>query len=81
MNNDIVQPVVVSQLLNPREAAKKLRTSYGVLAVWRCTRRHPLRFVRLGRRIFYRPEDLQKFIERQLDPGDGPRPARKKKKV
>jgi len=79
MNNEMVQAIVVSQLLNPHEAAKALRTSYGVLAVWRCVRRHPLRFVRIGRKIFYRPEDIQKFIEKAIDPGDGPRPSRKKK--
>lgn len=70
----------ISELLTPKEAAAKLHTTYGTLAVWRCTRRKPLRFVRVGRKIFYKPEDIQLFIEAQTDPGDGPKPARFTKK-
>jgi hypothetical protein len=70
----------ISELLTPREAAKALRTTTGTLAVWRCTRRKPLRFVRLSRKIFYRAEDIQLFINSQLDPGDGPKPSRFAKK-
>ncbi len=72
----------ISPLLSPRAAAKALGTSYGCLAVWRSTRRYPLKFVRIGRKIFYRPEDIQQFIETRVDPGDGVRPvqfARKRK--
>lgn len=67
----------ISTLLSPREAAATLRTSYGVLAVWRCTRRHPLKFVRVGRKIFYKSEDIQAFIDAATDPGDGPRLSQK----
>jgi hypothetical protein len=71
----------ISELLNPKEAAEKLRTTYGTLAVWRCVRRHPLRFVRVGRKIFYTPEDIQTFIETQKDPGNGPRKRRKTRRA
>lgn len=64
----------VSELLTPHEAAKALRTTYGSLAVWRCTRRKSLRFVRIGRKIFYKAADIQDFIDKQTDPGDGPKP-------
>jgi hypothetical protein len=71
----------ISDLLSPQEAAAKLRTTCGTLAVWRCTRRKPLRFVRVGRKIFYKAEDIQLFIELQTDPGNGARPRRFAKKV
>ncbi len=64
----------ISELLTPREVAKVLHTTYGCLAVWRCTRRYPLRFIKLGRKIFYRKEDIQRFLELRLDPGDGEKP-------
>jgi hypothetical protein len=72
-------PMTISELLTPAETAKKLHTTYGTLAVARCHRRWPLRFVRVGRKIFYKAEDVQAFIEAQTDAGDGPRPARKRK--
>lgn len=82
MNTSTITPTVtsVSQLLSPRETAKLLHTTYGSLAVWRSTRRKGLRFVRLGRKIFYRPEDIQEFIASQIDPGDGPKPEKFRKR-
>jgi Helix-turn-helix domain len=61
--------VVISVLLHPREAAKVLQTTVGTLAVWRSARRYALRYVRVGRRIFYRSEDVQAFIEARTCPG------------
>lgn len=72
---------IISELLSPREAAAALHTTCGTLAVWRCTRRKPLRFVRMGRKIFYRVQDLEAFISAQLDPGCGPKPRRFAKKA
>lgn len=58
------KPVVISQLLTTEEAAAALRLkSAGTLAVWRTSKRYPLRFVRIGRKIFYKAEDIQAFIE------------------
>ena len=68
----------VSELLTPDEAAKALHTTYGTLAVWRCTRRKNLRFVRISRKIFYKASDVQDFIDKHTDPGDGPRPRQMK---
>ena len=49
-------------LLTPREAAYRLGIS--VRHLWSLTRpRGPIPSVRLGRRVFYRPEDLASFIE------------------
>jgi Helix-turn-helix domain len=49
-------------LLTPRQAGQLLRKSPGTLAIWRCTKRYPLAFVRLGNRIYYRRTDLEEFI-------------------
>jgi excisionase family DNA binding protein len=51
------------ELLSTEQAAKTLGVTPGTLMVWRCTKRYPLRFVRIGRKIRYREEDLIKFIE------------------
>jgi Helix-turn-helix domain len=63
------QEVIISVLLNSEEVAKLLRTTYGVLACWRSLKRYPLRYVRIGRKIFYRREDVQAFIESRTDNG------------
>jgi hypothetical protein len=52
-----------SDLRPPAFAAAFLNTTVGTLAVWRCTRRYPLRFVRVGRKIMYRLRDLESFID------------------
>jgi hypothetical protein len=70
----------ISELLDPKSAAAALHTTYGTLAVWRCTRRKSLPFVRIGRKIFYTPDSIQKFIDANTHPGDGPRPAVEPKK-
>ncbi len=52
----------ISQLLTPAEAAAALHVSAATLAVWRSTQRVSLKFVRIGRKILYRAEDVQAFI-------------------
>ena len=42
-----------------------LGVSKNLLAIWRCTDRYPLRWVKVGRLVRYREEDLATFIERQ----------------
>lgn len=50
------------------------------MAVWRCTRRYPLRFTKIGRKIYYRKEDIQSFIEAGSVAGDSPKPPKPPKK-
>ncbi len=58
-----------SQLFTEREAAQFLRVSPGTLSVWRSTKRYPLRFVKIGYRVFYRLADLEAFVQRRtVDP-------------
>jgi excisionase family DNA binding protein len=55
----------ISNLLSPNEVAERLGVTRGTLAVWRCKKRYPLRFVKIGSKIQYRAEDVQRFIERR----------------
>ncbi len=56
---------VLPELLTPRETGKALGVTEGTLAVWRCTRRYPLPYVKAGRLVRYRATDVAAFIERQ----------------
>jgi hypothetical protein len=64
------RPASSELLLLPAEAAAVLRLkSAGTLAVWRCTHRHGLKFVKVGGRVMYRRSDLLEFIaSRVVDP-------------
>ncbi len=67
---------MISELLTEKQAAEKLNVTCGTLSVWRATRRYPLKYVRIGRKIRYRPQDIEEFIEGRVMPGDGSRPHR-----
>ncbi|MBM9536174.1 helix-turn-helix domain-containing protein [Desulfobulbus alkaliphilus] len=56
-------------LLSPVEAAEILGIKVDTLTVWRSTKRYPLPFVRVGRSIKYKAEDVAEFIERQTIAG------------
>lgn len=53
-------------LLTPKKAAETLGVAIGTLAVWRCTARYPLPFVKIGRRVMYREQDISDFIDNGL---------------
>lgn len=59
----------ISTLLTPKQVAEMLHTSPAVLAQWRYKKVYPLRYVKVGRRVFYRAEDVQRFIELRTIPG------------
>jgi len=50
-------------LLHPKQAGALLHKSPGTLAIWRCSKRYPLPYVRLGNRIYYRRSDIEAFIQ------------------
>ncbi len=49
--------------LTAAQVAETLGVTTGTLAVWRCTKRYQLPFVKIGRKIFYRSEDVNAFVE------------------
>jgi predicted site-specific integrase-resolvase len=52
-------------LLDGRHTASILGVSEGTLSVWRSTGRYDLPYVKCGRCVRYRMEDIQAFIERR----------------
>jgi excisionase family DNA binding protein len=48
-------------LLTPAEVAERLGVSATTLATWRCTKRYPLSYVKVGRLVRYRLVDLEAF--------------------
>ena len=52
-----------SPLLPPKQAAAYLGVSLGTLEVWRCKKRYPLPYVKVGRLVKYRQSDLDAFLE------------------
>lgn len=49
-----------------KEAAEILGIREETLAVWRSTKRYPLSYVKIGRKVFYRGQDLKNFIESRV---------------
>ena len=59
-------------LLNTEEAAQYLRTQPQTLENWRCNKRYALPYVRVGRLIRYRREDLDAWLsKREIRPTGG----------
>jgi hypothetical protein len=53
------------ELLDSKQAAEFLNLSPDTLAVWRCTRRYDLPYVKVGHSVAYDLRDLLAFIERR----------------
>jgi excisionase family DNA binding protein len=51
-------------LVTAKEAAEKLGVSIFTIRAWQAQRK--LAFVKLGRRVGFRPEDLDRFVEKNL---------------
>lgn len=48
-------------LLTPQDVADRLGVSTTTLATWRCTKRYPLAYVKVGRLVRYRIADVEAF--------------------
>ncbi|SFH52584.1 DNA binding domain-containing protein, excisionase family [Palleronia marisminoris] len=48
-------------LLTPQEVANRLGVSITTLSTWRCTKRYPLAYVKVGRLVRYRLGDVEAF--------------------
>lgn len=51
------------QLLTERQAAEVLSVAPQTLAVWRCTHRHGLPYIKVGASVRYRLSDLEQWLE------------------
>lgn len=54
-----------ASLLCDKQVAAILGIKPHSLAVWRCTKRHDLPFIRIGRTVRYRLADVLAFIDRR----------------
>lgn len=60
-----------TQLLKPSEAAERLGVSVNTLESWRCRKTYPLRYVKVGSKVFYTERAIQAFLEeRTVTPGE-----------
>ena len=57
-----------ANLLNNNEAAAYIGVLPKTLEIWRCTKRYPIPFIKVGRLVKYRKSDLDNFLdERTVD--------------
>jgi len=63
--DDFIQNPIMAldddELLKVGKAAEILGVEPGTLDVWRCTKRYPLKYVKIGRSVRYRRGDLRAF--------------------
>jgi predicted site-specific integrase-resolvase len=50
-----------TNLLTPQDVANRLGVSITTLATWRCTKRYPLIYLKVGRLVRYRLGDVEAF--------------------
>lgn len=55
----------VDPLLTPSEAAAYLGVTEGTISVWRCTRRYPIPYIKIGRLVKYRKSALDDFLSQR----------------
>jgi predicted DNA-binding transcriptional regulator AlpA len=58
------------RLLTQDQVAEMLGVDPKTLQAWRTTQRYPLKFVKIGRCVRYRPEDVETFIESRTFAGN-----------
>jgi excisionase family DNA binding protein len=49
------------KLLTPQNVADRLGVSKATLSTWRCTKRYPLPYVKVGRLVRYQVADVDAF--------------------
>ena len=59
-----------SNLLSPKTVSDILGVTVGTLAVWRTTNRYDLPYVKSGRLVRYREQDVEAFISSRLCGGN-----------
>ena len=54
-----------NKLLTTKEAADYIGVLPGTLGIWRCTKRHMIPFIKVGRLVKYRKSDLDTFLDQR----------------
>lgn len=54
------------KLLTRKQAAELLHCKEATLAIWKCTKRYSLPYVKIGKNVRYRLSDIKRFIEKNL---------------
>lgn len=62
-NPSITPTRFTNTLLSNEEAAEYLGVSPLTLEVWRSTKRYPIQYVKVGRKVKYKREALDAFLE------------------
>ncbi|MEW8348574.1 MAG: helix-turn-helix domain-containing protein [Candidatus Thiodiazotropha taylori] len=65
----------IPQLLTPEDVAEILGVTTHTLAVWRCEGRYGLAFIKTGRLVRYRADDVMAFIESRTQHSANPAQA------
>lgn len=69
MGYDPMNTFAKPNLLTPQEVANRLGVSTTTLSTWRCTKRYPLPYVKVGRLVRYRQADIEAFELGRLQEG------------
>ncbi|MEG3640699.1 helix-turn-helix domain-containing protein [Magnetococcus sp. PR-3] len=64
-----------TQLISPKQTAAMLGIEVTTLSNWRVSKRYPLPYVRIGRKIMYRLHDVEQFIHTRSVNVQGGAPA------
>jgi hypothetical protein len=65
-----ILPDALANLLTTEEVAELLNCSPTTLATWRCTRRYPLEWVKVGRAVRYVPASVWAFVQSRTVGGE-----------
>lgn len=60
-------PMFKANLMTPKEVADYLGVSTETLNVWRCTKRYNLPYIKAGRLVRYRIEDVECFVASRIE--------------
>ena len=61
----ILASLLRSDLLNTEQAAAYLGVTSRTLEVWRCTKRHAIPYIKVGRLVKYRKAELDHWLAQQ----------------
>jgi len=56
---------------SPQQLAELLQTTVQTLASWRSTGRYNLPFIKIGRKVLYRSEDMDAWLDARLKKSSG----------